>query len=135
MIWIIKKIYHIINKFLAETVIWTNHSVILQILKQIILSSSFINKLNFHLIWISQYCFQFEINIWYQFDQLNKVSDVLSWFFNWITEFQLFMQDDILDEVFIYNTTVIEMSLKFWNKIKKDYIENKHWKKIIKQFK
>ena len=36
------------------------------------------------------------------------------------------MQDDILDEIFIYNITVIEMSLKFQNKIKKDYTENKH---------
>ena len=33
MIWTVKKICHMINKFLAETVIWIDYSVILQILK------------------------------------------------------------------------------------------------------
>ena len=33
MIWIVKKICHMINESLAETVIWTDYSVILQILK------------------------------------------------------------------------------------------------------
>ena len=37
--------------------------------------------------------------------------------------------------VFIYNITVIEMSLKFQDKIKKDYTENKCWKKMIRQLK
>ena len=41
----------------------------------------------------------------------------------------------MLDEIFIYNITVIEMSSEFQNKIKKNYIENKHWKKTIWQFK
>ena len=45
------------------------------------------------------------------------------------------MQDDTLDEIFIYNIIMIKMSSEFQNKIKKDYIENKYWKKIIKQFK
>ena len=99
------------------------------------LSSSFTDKLNLHLIWISQYCSQFEINIQHQSDQLNKVSDALSWLLNWIVKFQLSMQDDTLDEIFIYNIIMIEMSLKFQNKIKKDYTKNKYWKKIIRQLK
>ena len=65
MIWIIKKIHHMINKFLTKTVIWTDHSIILQILKQTTFSSSFTNKLNLHFIWILQYCSQFEIDIQY----------------------------------------------------------------------
>ena len=87
MIWTVKKICHMISESLAETVIWTDHSVILQILKQTMLSSSFINKLNLHFIWILQYCSQFEINIWYWSDWLNKVSDTLSQFLNWIVKF------------------------------------------------
>ena len=41
----------------------------------------------------------------------------------------------MLDEIFIYNIIMIEMSLKFWDKIKKDYTENKYWKKMIRQLK
>ena len=65
VIWTVKKIHHMISRFLAETVIWTDHSVILQILKQITLNSLFIDKLNLCFIWVSQYCSQFEIDIWY----------------------------------------------------------------------
>ena len=43
------------------------------------------------------------------------------------------MQDDTLDEIFIYNTIMIKMSSEFWDKIKKNYTENKCWKKIIRQ--
>ena len=132
MIWTVKKICHMISKFLTETVIWIDYSVILQILKQTTFNSSFINKLNLCLIQVSQYCSQFEIDIWYWSDQLNKVSDALSWLLNWIAEFWLSTQDDMLDEIFIYNTIMIKMSSEFWNKIKKNYTENKYWKKMIR---
>ena len=87
MIWTVKKIHHIISKFLIETMIWIDYSIILQILKQTIFSSSFTDKLNLCFIWVSQYCSQFEINIWHQFNWLNKVSDALSQFFNQIIKF------------------------------------------------
>jgi len=57
LVWTIKKIYHIINEFLADTVIWTNYFMIIQIIKQMMLISSFMNKLNLCLIRILQYCF------------------------------------------------------------------------------
>ena len=113
VIWTVKKICHIISEFLIETVIWTDYSVILQILKQIMFSSLFIDKLNLCLIWVSQYCSQFEIDIQHQSDWLNKVSDALSQLLNQIAEFWLSTQDDMLDEIFIYNTIMIKMSLKF----------------------
>ena len=43
------------------------------------------------------------------------------------------MQDDTFDEIFIYNIIIIKMFSEFWNKIKKNYTENKCWKKIIRQ--
>ena len=132
MIWTVKKIHYMISKFLTETVIWIDHSVILQILKQTTFSSSFINKLNLCLIQVSQYCSQFEIDIWHWSNWLNKVSDALSWLLNQIVKFWSSTQDDILDEIFIYNTIIIKMSSKFQNKIKKNYIKNKCWKKMIR---
>ena len=78
LVWTVKKICHMINESLADTVVWTDHSAIIQIMKQIILISSFMNKLNLCLIWASQNCSQFCLNLWHQSDWLNKISDVLS---------------------------------------------------------
>ena len=50
LIWIIKKICCTINEFLANIVIWTDHFVIIQIMKQMTLISFFMNKLNLCLV-------------------------------------------------------------------------------------
>ena len=131
LVWIIKKIHYMINKSLADIIVWTDHSTIIQIMKQIILISSFTNKLNLCLIWASQYCSQFCLDFWHWSDQLNKVSDVLSRLLNWIVNKR--SKNDILDKVFIYHTMIVQMSSEFWEKIKKSYLENKHWKETIRQ--
>ena len=43
------------------------------------------------------------------------------------------MLENIDDEVHTYHTTVIEMSPDFRDKIKRAYLEDKKWKKIIQQ--
>ena len=122
-----------INKNLADTIIWTDYSAIIQIIKQIILISNFTDKLNFHLIQASQYCSQFHLDFWHQSDWLNKVSDVLSRLFNQIINKK--SKNNTLDKVFIYHTMIVQMSLKFWEKIKKNYLEDKCWKETIRQLK
>ena len=59
LVWTVKKICHMINESLADTIVWTDHSAIIQIMKQTILINSFMNKLNLCLIQASQYCSQF----------------------------------------------------------------------------
>ena len=88
LIWIIKKICHMINEFLTNIMIWTNHFVMIQIMKQMTLINFFMNKLNLCLVRASQYCFQFCINIWHCSDWLNIISNILSCFLNKITNFK-----------------------------------------------
>ena len=62
---------------------------------------------------------------------MNKVSDILSRLFNQIVNKK--SKNDTLDKVFIYHTTIVQMFSEFWEKIKKSYLENKHWKETIRQ--
>ena len=117
--------------------IWTDHFITIQIMKQMILINSFINKLNLYLIRVSQYCFQFHINVWHCFDQLNIVLNVLSHLFNKIMNVKNQLLENMLEninkKIHIYHIIVIEMLSDFQNKIKKVYLKNKKWKKIIQQ--
>ena len=101
------------------------------------LISFFMNKLNLYLVRISQYCFQFCINVQHCSDQLNIVLNMLSHLFNKITNSKNWLLENILEnidkKIHIYHITVIKMSSDFWDKIKKVYLKNKKWKKIIQQ--
>ena len=129
LIWIIKKICHTINEFLADTVIWTDHSVIIQIMKQMILISFFMNKLNLCLIRISQYCSQFCLDIHHWSNQLNIISNTLSHLLNKITNSKNWLLRNILEnidkKIYIYHIIMIKMLSDFQNKIKRVYLKNK----------
>ena len=129
LIWTIKKICHMINESLTDTVIWTDYSVIIQIMKQMMLISSFMNKLNLHLIRTSQYCSQFCINVQHHSDQLNIISDVLSCLLNKIVNAKNWLLENILEnideKIHIYHIIMIEMLFDFQNKIKKVYLKDK----------
>ena len=129
LVWIIKKICHMINEFLADTVIWTDHSVTIQIMRQMMLISSFMNKLNLCLVRASQYCFQFHINVWHCSDWLNIILNVLSHFLNKIADFKNWllknMLENIDEKIHIYHIIVIKILSDFQNKIKKIYLKDK----------
>ena len=129
LVWTIKKIHHMINKFLTNIMIWTDHFIIIQIMKQMMLINFFTDKLNLHLIRASQYCFQFHINVQHCSEQLNIVLNTLLHFLNKITNSknQLLrnMLENIDEKIHIYHITMIKMSSDFQNKIKKIYLKNK----------
>jgi hypothetical protein len=137
LVWTIKKIRHMINGSLAGTVVWTDHSATVQIMKQMTLTSSSTDKLNLRLVRASQYCSQFQLNIRHRPGRLNIVPDALSRLLNKVADSKNRPLGDILedidDEVHTYHTTVIEMSSEFRNKIKRAYLEDKRWKEIIQQ--
>ena len=103
----------------------------------LLLISSSTDKLNLHLVRASQYCFQFHINVWHCSDQLNIVSDTLSCLLNKIMNAKNWSLRNTLEnidkKIYIYHITVIEMLSDFQNKIKKVYLKDKKWKKIIQQ--
>ena len=135
LIWIIKKIHHIINKFLIDIMIWIDHSATIQIMKQMMLISSFIDKLNLYLVRILQYCFQFHINVQHCSNWLNIILNMLLYFLNKIADFKNWLFENIFKnidkKIHIYHITMIKMLSDFQNKIKRVYLKDKKWKKII----
>ena len=117
LVWIIKKICHMINESLMSIMIWTDHFITIQIMKQMTLISFFMNKLNLYLVRVLQYCFQFCIDVWHHFDWLNIVLNMLSHLFNKIMNSKNWLLENMLenidDEIHIYHITVIEMSFNF----------------------
>ena len=55
LIWAIKKLHHLVVFTVKSVIIYTDHSAVISIARQITLSSSNIDKLNNQLIWVSQY--------------------------------------------------------------------------------
>ena len=79
LIWFVRRIKHMIETFVKSSIIiYTNHFVIVFIIQQIKLSLSSINKLNFRLIRVSIYLFQFFLNIKYKSNNQHIVSNILS---------------------------------------------------------
>ena len=68
---------------------------------------------------------------------MNIVSDMLSHFLNKIVNSKNWLLRNILEnidkKIHIYHITMIEMLSDFQNKIKKIYLKDKKWKKIIQQ--
>src|SRR5436190_9495701 len=98
-------------------------------MKQMTLISFFTDKLNLYLVRVSQYCFQFHINIQHYSDQLNIVLNILSHLLNKITNSKNQLLRNTLEnidkKIHIYHITVIKMLSDFQNKIKKVYLKDK----------
>ena|SRR2546430_106409 len=76
-----------------------NHAAMIAIVRQINLITSFMNKLNLHLIHQAAYIQQFQLKIHHKFDKQNTVSDAL---------FKLSCQEAEANEEFILNTLFTE---------------------------
>ena len=80
MVWVIQKVQYLINACTPDlpTVIYTDHSAMVQISKQSTLNSSSIDQLNLCLIHTSQYIQQFWIQCHHKPGKNNLITDMLS---------------------------------------------------------
>ena len=78
LVWVVKRIRHIIESAKKIILIFIDHVANFFIVKQTILSSENIDKLNLKLIKVSAYLSQFNIDIKYKLKKMNIVSDALS---------------------------------------------------------
>ena len=78
LIWVIKKLHHLVNFMIKSVIIYTDYSAVIFIARQTTLSSLNTDKLNNQLIWVSQYLTQFNVNVRYKSGKHHLVSDMLS---------------------------------------------------------
>jgi transposase InsO family protein len=139
LIWIIKKIKHLIQSFEKSIIIQTNHAAIMNICKQTsIISTNSVMRMNLRLIRVSQFLSQFSnLKIRHKSKKYHLISDAL---FRLQSLNKENLSDDHaeLNELFVdhnvihaYNTTLMKLSSEFRKRIIDDYFTNESWKKII----
>ena len=133
LVWIFWKICYLIEASKYNIIIYTNHSIILNIVKQIFLIIFSTNKLNFCLVQAFQYIQLFHFRIFYKLEKTHLVSDALFRLSNSA------FSDDIntlnilhvnTDSESVYTVIMIELSVNFKKCLKDDYIRNYHLQKI-----
>ncbi len=100
VIWVIRKIRHLIKASRKQaTIIFTNHFVLINIIKQIFLNTFNTNKLNLRLVKASQYLFALSINIKVKLEKFHVISDALSRLFFIMSSDKLKENDDVLEDL------------------------------------
>ena len=120
IVWVLKKIRHLIDSFALSIVIYTNHNLTLKIIKQISLIISLIDKFNFRFVRASNYIQRFNLDIRHKFDKQHIMSDALSRLINLNDNIKKFFDENELNALFII--TLIEMKKIFRNRLLKNYI-------------
>jgi hypothetical protein len=133
LVWIVKKIAHLIKSSKHSTIIYTNHDVNSTIISVIKLSTSSTNKLNMKLIRAFMYLSQFRLNIKHRSEKSNIVSDVLNRlsmkknrsFYEALNlnldHIQSNMKSSKNDRTYVYVTILMKMFKDFRFKIKRRY--------------
>ena len=111
IIWILKKIKHLIKFSFLSIVVYINHDIVLRLTKQTILIISSTNKINFRLIRVNDYIQRFEFQIRYKFDKIHIVSNVLFKFVNLNKKLNFFVKNE-LNVLFILIDINIKSSSK-----------------------
>ena len=143
LIWLMKRIKHLIKTFKYVTIIYIDYVVNSFITRQIKFISNNVDKLNIKLIRASIYLSQFRFDVRYKFDKSHIIFDALSRLStnncmfsdkNDVFDIENF-HDDIIDSnndvTYIYNNDLITISEKFKLKLQKNYRIDKTWIKIL----
>ena len=132
LVWILKKIRHLVDFTNKSAIIYTDHETSLAIVKQTFLSTSSTDKLNLRLVRSSDYIQRFDLVIKHKSNKLHLVSNAF---------FRLSIKTNTTNCYFeefekkldvLYTTSLIEMSSEFRAKLIKEYSKDSAWKKINK---
>ena len=138
LIWTVKKIHHMIESNESQSVIaYIDHTASVNLICSSILSTSSCNKLNLHLVQVSQYLSLFPLNVWHKSGSTNTVPNALSWLkkvnHKWTENLTapdtlevLYSDTDefITDTLTVYNITLIKVDSRFKRKLIIDYIKD-----------
>ena len=132
------------NNMQDETSNWINHkkkiivfidyNVTIFIACQIRLTlTTSMNKLNLQLVCVLQYLSQFNIDVWYCFDKIHLVLNILLWLLN---NMMNKIKKDIINilknlAIEFYHVTLIELADKFKKYLQNMYKKDIQWKQII----
>lgn len=125
LVWVLRKIRHLIKFIKTSTIIYVNHEVSSNIVKQISFIISSTDKLNLRLVRVSNYIQRFFLKLRHKSEKFYIVSDVLSRLFS--TNSQNFDEKELN---VLYTAFLAEISFEFQNRIRQNYKKNSNWNKI-----
>jgi hypothetical protein len=129
VVWIVKKLHHMIRASKHSTIIWTNHSITTSIVKQSKMFTSNTDKLNLRFVRVDMYLSQFDLDIRHKSKRDHVISDVLSRlsFFQNDEKTMKNSNDNILNDIDAYVETLMKMSIIFKNRLIEVYKTNREW--------
>ena len=145
IVWVLKKIRHLMKTFTLTTIIYIDHDVALRIIKQISLIIFFINKLNLRLIRAFNYLQRFNLNIRHKFKKQHIIFDALFKLFSDNNSQKFFANDELnalyifpkpsakksFANIILFITFLIKMNSKFKRRILKKYKSDLNWQRIF----
>jgi hypothetical protein len=100
MIWIIRKVKHLIKTSRKQSIIvFTNHSVLINIIKQTFLITFNIEKLNLRFVKVSQYFSVLSIDIKMKFEKFHVISNALFRLFSIMNKNKSKNDEDVLEDL------------------------------------
>ena len=143
IVWVLRKIRHLIESAALPTVIYTDHGAALGIAKQTTLTSSSTDKLNLRLVRASDYIQRFDLDIRHKPGRTHIVPDALSRLASLNTSesstegeldalFTLTGADTSHPEIdVLFTCSLVEMDAAFRQKILNGYKAEAGWKRIL----
>ena len=155
IVWVVRKIRHLVEASKGLTVIYTDHSAAVPISRQTSLSSSSTDKLNLRLVRASQYLSQFDLVVKHKSGKSNVVPDALSRLRAAVRKDHE-SPDGVLDALFtepalaeafnippaeasrrpmadlpeIYHATLVNMTDDFKARLREAYGQDEHWEDL-----
>lgn len=152
IVWVVKKVRHMIESSQHSTIIYTDHSAAIPISKQTSLNTSSTDKLNLRLVRASQYLSSFNLELRHKAGRSNTVPDALSRLPQASTaDPDTSEKEGVLDALLehveayhsiassepipVYHSTLVEMSDDFKHRLKQAYLADPHWAKLHEMLK
>ena len=132
LIWIVKKMRHLIKFSKFSIMIQIDHSVTVKICKQkLITTTNLFIRNNIRFVRVSQYLSQFSLDVKHKFEKNNIISDALFRLSN--TDVVSFEKENYseFDAFYVYNTTLIKINKNFNDRIVQNYINDFKWRKHV----
>ncbi len=125
LVWVVKKIRHMIEAAVHTTIIYTDHSAAVSIVRQTSLNTTSTEKLNLRLIRASEYLQRFRLDVRYKPGKSNIVPDALSR----LASREYRPEHDSGEAVKCFPATLVTMSPEFRKRLLDGYQEPR-WARV-----
>ena len=128
IVWVIKKVRHLIEASSKVTIVYTDHSAAIGIVRQSSLNTTSTEKLNLRLIRASEYLQRFRIELRHKPGKANIVPDALS---RLASRSYRSESESVLEDVDAFPVSLITVSEAFRKRLLDGYHNEPRWSRII----